>query len=233
MKKYHGITLKPERSHFIMVRDGHTQVYLNEACYARFREGMAGITKLKVLHPTVNGEIYKLPEYVDWLLNSEFCGEAFLTKTYSSGMRRGFRINIDMPTNFLFMALAALRYPWESTFHCGWYEPCPWAWGYFRDMGFDELQSLHLANKICISEDKSFFMSNGYNSNHIPFPRHMGWSSLEGRTSFHRQKRTLRQGASSEGVTGSWVFKRESEHLFPSTERAKLKPEHLLNFFKG
>lgn len=177
----------------VVLKSGESFNSLSDACYSMLWSGYPDMTELYLWFPERN--IKGLKEYVDWLLNSEIFGDAFLTKSYEEGMEKGFQVDIHQPTNYLFMSMAGLRFPWEC-------ENCePWCWGQFVEDGFTEVEALFLTVNSTIDEGKLHRAM--YNSNHLPIPRTTHLKHYK-KDSFNIQVGTMFEGVSSKGVEYNW-----------------------------
>lgn len=189
--------LSYHHSHYIIgYGDGKEDFETNRACYSGLWNGVRGMEYLKLVFPDHRNPA--IGAYVQWLLNSDLFGEAFLTKDWEEGINNGFEIDIHQPTNFLFSAMAAIRFPWESEEQDG-----TWSWGDYRELGFSERQSLFLSiNAVVIAGE---LVEASYNSNHLPMPRLLSFNKYYPQH-FRRQNGTMYQCSSSMGVSECWGY---------------------------
>ena len=181
---------------------GDVEFVTNMACYSMVWAGRPNMEQLYVWFPEHKCKL--IAEYVNWVLNSDLFGEAFITKDFEIGMVDGFEVNIDMPTNFLFSAMAALRFPWEQDL----YRYDGWHYAKFREMGFTPKQCLFLLTG-CYIDDEGMICPSGYNSNHLPIPRSTGFANYKPEC-FTRQEGSMREQYRSIGVTDQWVYTNDS-----------------------
>lgn len=119
-------------------------------CYSEIRKNLYIFFSKEVVE-----ESYKSKEWCHWIINDSPVSSAFLTKDTSEGFELGFQMNMESDPRFLKVAMSILRHMFEYK----------WDWGYFRDLGYDEMDSYVLCTYFNILED--FLVPSKHRELHI------------------------------------------------------------------
>lgn len=205
-KEYCKKGYKPHSSFYGV--DGDKAYYQKEyACYSTITyNDQARFDSFWVFHnKLVEKDLPNLKEYINFILNSELFGDAFLTKNYENGMKFGFKVNVNQPFSYINSALMYLRWPFECH-SVSYHSYKKFSWGYFIKLGFSPLESLRLSRDF-MYEDGAI-KNNTYNDNHLPFRKNTSLISYK-KESFKNvfNKRTFIQLGENQGVSSSWYQK--------------------------
>lgn len=177
----------------------------SEVCYARIvKTPQLAIKKLVLFVPhcvrrdtrTINTR-----EYLDWIINSQMFGRAFITKDVDEGLEKGFRVDTTQNRALVFGALQAFRYGFETS---------RFGWSAYRKMGFSVAESLALSSCFNVVDDgpQGLYLWCGtpaYYSEHFHInPRYRQFSCFLGNLVASCKAPPLSERGCYDPVEGSW-----------------------------
>jgi hypothetical protein len=168
-------------AYWVMFTDGEYDYQDRGACYSSLTYGNKTVKKAVFFFKKPSKKYEKLAEkWTNFILQSEFFKDAFITRSYAKGIEGGFEVDVTKPKALIFSAVMMLRMPWEAGFGSS-----NFSWPAFVQAGLTRKQALWMMIQYRV-KDGVISGNNRYNKNHVPLPQTMPWEKFS-RLSFKRE----------------------------------------------